>query len=64
LKIRPPKPDRSKIDLSDDSTARSWVKKLGNSKKEIAAAIERVGDSASAVRKELGVPEPSKAIDT
>jgi hypothetical protein len=29
LIIRPPKPDRNKIDLSDDVVARHWAKKLG-----------------------------------
>ena len=50
-----PKPDRSRIDLSDDAIARQWVKKLGRSRDEIAAAIEKVGDNCETVRKELGV---------
>jgi hypothetical protein len=49
------KPDRNRIDLSDDSLARQWVKKLGRSRDEIAAAIEKVGDNCETVRKELGV---------
>jgi hypothetical protein len=50
-----PKPDRSRIDLSDDAIARQWVKKLGRSRDDIAAAIEKVGDNCETVRKELGV---------
>ena len=50
------KPDRNRIDLSDDAIARQWVKKLGRSRDEIAAAIEKVGDNCETVRKELGVP--------
>jgi len=50
-----PKPDRSRIDLTDDAIARQWVKKLGRSRDEIAAAIEKVGDNCETVRKELGV---------
>jgi len=54
MKITPDKPDRARIDLTDEVTARAWVKKLGKSKEEIAAAIEKVGDTAAAVKKELG----------
>jgi hypothetical protein len=50
----PSRPDRNKIDLSDDSVARHWAKKLGKSRDEIAAAIEKVGDNCESVRKELG----------
>jgi len=48
------KPDRSRIDLTDDSIARHWSKRFGKSVKEIAAAIEKVGDNAQTVKKELG----------
>jgi Protein of unknown function (DUF3606) len=51
--IRPPKPDRSRIDLSDNEIAKHWVKKLGKSKEEIAAAISKVGHNAETVMKEL-----------
>lgn len=54
LVTRAAKPDRNKIDLSDDSVARHWAKKLGRSRDEIAAAIEKVGDNCESVRKELG----------
>jgi hypothetical protein len=50
-----PKPDRNKIDLSDEAVARRWAKKLGKSREDIAAAIEKVGDNCESVRKELGV---------
>jgi uncharacterized protein DUF3606 len=51
--IRPVPPDRSKIDLTDDAVARHWVKSLGASREEIAAAIEKVGPNPDTVRKEL-----------
>ncbi len=54
MKITPGKPDRARIDLTDDVAARAWAKKLGKSREEIAAAIEKVGDCASAVKKQLG----------
>lgn len=53
--VSPIKPDRSRIDLSDDAIARQWVKKLGKPREEIEAAIEKVGDNCETVRKELGV---------
>ncbi|MGZ4973660.1 MAG: DUF3606 domain-containing protein [Limisphaerales bacterium] len=53
--IRPPKPDRSRIDLSDGEIAKQWVKRLGKSKEEIAIAIAKVGDNAETVMKELRV---------
>jgi hypothetical protein len=52
---KPAKPDRNRIDLSNDSLARQWAKKLGKSRDEIAAAIAKVGDNCETVRKELGV---------
>ena len=55
LATNPAKPDRNRIDLSNDSLARQWAKKLGKSRDEIAAAIEKVGDNCETVRKELGV---------
>jgi hypothetical protein len=54
MKITPDKPHRTRIDLTDEVASRAWTKKLGKSLEEIAAAIEKVGDSASAVKKELG----------
>ncbi len=49
-----PKPDRSRIDLTDEGIARRWSKQFGKSVEEIAAAIEKVGDNAQTVKKELG----------
>lgn len=53
MKISVGKPDRSRIDFTDEAVARLWVKKLGRSQEEIAAAIEKVGDNAESVKKEL-----------
>jgi hypothetical protein len=53
MKITSSKPHRSNIDLSDETAARAWIKKLGRSKDEIAAVIERVGDNAETVKKEF-----------
>ena len=53
MKLTNSKPNRSSINLSDEIVARAWVKKLGKSKEEIAAVIEKVGDNAETVKKEL-----------
>ncbi|HEY6832708.1 MAG TPA: DUF3606 domain-containing protein [Pseudolabrys sp.] len=34
-----------------------WVKRLGKTEEEIAAAIEKVGPACAAIRKELGDTE-------
>ena len=61
LPIRTLKPDRSRIDLSDDALARQWSKNLGRSREEIAAAIAKVGDNCETVRKELALPPVLRA---
>ena len=53
IKIQPMLSDRSKIELTDDAVARHWVKTLGASREEIAAAMEKVGANPETVRKEL-----------
>ena len=57
-RIRKAKPDRSRVDLSDDAMARQWSKQLGRSRDDIAAAIKKVGDNCETVKKELGVHGP------
>lgn len=47
------KPMRGVIDLSDKTVARGWAKKLGKSTKEIAAAMEKVGNNAETVKRQL-----------
>ena len=51
----PSKRDRSHVDLSINGVAKHWAKKLGRPKKEIAAAISKVGNNADTVMKELGL---------
>jgi hypothetical protein len=48
-------PDRSKINMSQDHEVRYWTKHLNISKEELRKAIDKVGNSAAAVRKELGM---------
>jgi Protein of unknown function (DUF3606) len=46
-------PDRSKINMHEDYEVKYWTKELGVSKEELQKAVDKVGNSASAVRKEL-----------
>jgi len=45
--------DRSKILLDGHNQLRHWIKHFGLTQEELARAIERVGNSVAAVRKEL-----------
>jgi hypothetical protein len=47
------KPDRSEINMSEDYEVKYWTKTLGVTREQLQKAIEKVGDSAAAVRKEL-----------
>lgn len=53
MDISPIKPDRHIIEMSDDLIARRWMKKLGSERHEIQAAIDKVGNHAETVCKEL-----------
>ncbi len=55
MKIDPVKPDRNTIDLSDKAIANRWAKHLGKTIPEIEAAMNKVGPSCAAIRKELGL---------
>jgi hypothetical protein len=46
-------PDRSKINLHDPHEAKYWARELGISKERLFKLVEKIGNSASAVRKEL-----------
>ena len=50
------KTDRSKINLREGWELDYWTKELGVSKSELERIIAKVGNSAAAVRKELGKP--------
>ena len=46
-------PDRSKINMHEDHEVQYWTKHLKVSKEELQKAVDKVGNSATAVRKEL-----------
>jgi predicted transcriptional regulator len=53
------KPDRSKIVLDHEVGIKHWTKHFGVTQQELARAIEKVGNSAAAVRKELAAMKVS-----
>jgi hypothetical protein len=46
-------PDRSKINMDHPIEVKCWIKELGISKAELQTVIDKVGNSASAVRNEI-----------
>ena len=53
-RLRRVRPDRSKINTSEDHEVQYWSKHLGISREELTSVVEKVGNSAAAVQKELG----------
>jgi len=52
LKRRGPQ-DRSKINMQEAYEVKYWARALGVSMEELQKAVDKVGNSAAAVRKEL-----------
>jgi hypothetical protein len=46
--------DRSKISMTEDHEVRYWTKHLDVTREQLQRAVDKVGNSAAAVRKELG----------
>ena len=47
-------PDRSKIAMHEEHEVKYWTKHLGVTREELQRAVDKVGNSAVTVRKELG----------
>jgi 3-oxoacyl-[acyl-carrier-protein] synthase III len=45
--------DRSKINMNEDFEVKYWTHALGVSREKLQRAVDKVGNSAAAVRKEL-----------
>jgi hypothetical protein len=45
--------DRSKINMHEDYEVKYWTKELGVDKERLQKLVDKVGNSAAAVRKEL-----------
>jgi hypothetical protein len=50
-------PDRSKINMHEGYEVKYWTHRLGVSRERLQQAVEKVGNSAAAVRKELGAEQ-------
>jgi hypothetical protein len=46
-------PDRSKINMHEGWEVKYWTRELGVSRAELQKIVDKVGNSAAAVRKEL-----------
>jgi uncharacterized protein DUF3606 len=46
-------PDRSKINVHQPDELKAWTRALNVTREELLAAVDKVGDSAAGVRKEL-----------
>ena len=46
-------PDRSKINMDEAFEVKYWTHQLGISREQLQNAVDKVGNSAAAVRKEL-----------
>jgi hypothetical protein len=49
------RPIRAHIDVSEDKQMRYWTKHLSISRDDLQKAIDKVGNSAAAVRKQLAL---------
>ena len=49
--------DRSKIAMHEDYEVKYWTRELGVPKEQLQQAVDKVGNSAAAVRKKLGMGE-------
>ena len=54
-------PDRSKINMNEGHEVKYWTRALGVSKEALQKAVDKVGNSAASVRKELGAQDTSKS---
>jgi Protein of unknown function (DUF3606) len=46
-------PDRSKINMDEDLEVKYWLKEFGVSIEKLQQVVDKVGNSAATVRKEL-----------
>lgn len=53
-KVNRSQPDRSLINMDEEYEVKYWTKHLGVSREELQRAVDKVGNAAAAVRKELG----------
>jgi predicted RNA-binding protein YlqC (UPF0109 family) len=54
-------PDRSKIAVEREDHIKYWSRHFGVTKDELARAIERVGNSVAAIRKQLSATRATQS---
>ena len=54
-------PDRSRINMDAGDEVKYWSKHLGVTREELQRLVDKVGNAASAVRKELGRVSDARA---
>ena len=52
-KLKRGQPDRRKIKMSEDYEVKYWTKELGVTRDQLQQAVDKVGNSAATVRKQL-----------
>jgi hypothetical protein len=63
LTTKPP-PLRNHIAMNKELEVKYWTKHLGVSREALQRAVDKVGNSAAAVRKELGKNEDGQSRET
>ena len=53
-------PDRSKINMHEAYEVKHWTHALGVSREQLQKAVDKVGNSAAAVRKELATSREAR----
>jgi hypothetical protein len=51
--LKTARPDRSKISMQNEVEVKYWMRHLGITRKRLQIVVEKVGNSAASVRKEL-----------
>jgi hypothetical protein len=55
-------PLRNHIAMAEELEVKCWTKHLGVSREELQRAVDKVGNSAAAVRKELGISRGDEGL--
>jgi Protein of unknown function (DUF3606) len=56
-RTKPATPDRSKISMENESEVKYWIRHLKITRERLQSIVEKVGNSAASVRKELKLNE-------
>ena len=51
--LKTARPDRSKISMQNEVEVKYWMRDLGITRKRLQSIVDKVGNSAASVRKEL-----------